>query len=217
MRVDFGGQREKSKVRRTDRADPAVRLRNMLNQPIDGVVRIGTLVDARMVERSDDRTVHDELPFGMMHAADVLVDPDVIIVDKVPIHHRKDVVDALAGNAPSASLRIIGRAREQDRSVVRVLTHYDDSVELHAVAHRNHHDTLDVVGLSQDRVVGRHHVRRHRSDDLRCGGAWRGCRNCEEREEQNGEAERVSGHEVSVSSRTDCCKRNASQTPRPVA
>ena len=41
----------------------------------------------------DDRARHDELPFGMVHAADVLVDADVVVVDELGVHGRQDLGD----------------------------------------------------------------------------------------------------------------------------
>ena len=46
---------------------------------------------------------------------------------------------------------VVGRARQQDRRAPGALRDEDDRVQLHAVAHRDHHVALDVV----EAVVGR--------------------------------------------------------------
>ena len=54
---------------------------------------------------------------------------------------------SMCGDSDRAVRRgcVVGRARQQDRRVRRALGDHDHGVELHAVAHRNHLDALDVV------------------------------------------------------------------------
>ena len=49
---------------------------------------------------------------------------------------------------------VIGRAGQQNRRVLRALGHDDDGVELHAVAHGDHHFALDVILVGGGRVEG---------------------------------------------------------------
>ena len=67
---------------------------------------------------------------------------------------------------------VVGRAGQQDRRVPGALGHHDDGVQLHAVAHGNHHFALDVIlvggwsgeGFGNIAVGGRkrHHSACHR-------------------------------------------------------
>ncbi|NBW65701.1 DNA repair protein RecO [bacterium] len=83
----------------------------------------------------------------------------------VTFHHR-------AGGAlcPACARRaaggVVGRARQQDRRALRAFRKHDHRVELHAVAHRDHLDALDVVVG----VGGRGELRRDVRSD------WRGLR-----------------------------------------
>ena len=50
MRMDEGHDDSEALIARTDHADSAVRLVNILHQPVDGVIGVGRIVDFTMVE-----------------------------------------------------------------------------------------------------------------------------------------------------------------------
>src|SRR5262249_62288326 len=60
-----------------DHADVAVRFRDVLHQPVDGVVGVGRVIDRRTVERAAQLPRHDVVAFRAVLAADVLVNADV--------------------------------------------------------------------------------------------------------------------------------------------
>ncbi len=66
------------------------------------------------------------------------------------------------GDAVGRLVRVIRRARQQDRAVRGALLHHDDGVELGAVAHRHHRLAADEVGRGQRLFVLVDDVGRHR-------------------------------------------------------
>ena len=97
MRIDLRHERRKAQVAGADDADLAVRLRRVLHQPLDGVVGVGRLVDAGVVQRP--RPAGRFMMYcalGPVQAANVLVDADVAVLHELRIHHLEDVDDALA-------------------------------------------------------------------------------------------------------------------------
>ena len=62
---------------------------------------------------------------------------------------------------------IVRRPREEDRRIARPLRHDDDGVELHAVAHRDHHVALDVVVRARRQIEFCRYVRGERRCLLR--------------------------------------------------
>ena len=147
--------------------DLAVRFRDVLHQPVDGVVCIGRLVDAGVVQRACQRPVHDVRALGAMQAANVLIHADVAVFDELGVHHFQDVDDPLARDAMGRLMCVIRRARQQDRAVVSSLLHHDDRVELGAVAHRHHRLATDEVSRRERLFVLVDDIRRHRRH------AWR--------------------------------------------
>ena len=118
-------------VRHTEHADPAVVVRHVLQQPFDGVVGVGALVEAGGVARSAGRPLHHERAFGAELAADVLEHEDVAFV-------RQRLV--VAHEAAVRALDAIGRAPQDDRQRPRLVLRCEDlGVETDAVARRNHH------------------------------------------------------------------------------
>ena len=122
--------------------------RDVLHQPVDGVVGVGGVIDRRRVLRPVQRAVHHVVALGAVLAAHVLHHADVAALDD----HVGGVVVAVQDRAEvravgvAGELRgVVGRARQQDRRALRALRHQDDRVQLHAVAHGDHHLAPDVV------------------------------------------------------------------------
>ena len=148
VRVEERHQRQESVVGNPEDADPAVGFRHVLHEPVDRVVGVGRMIDRGRVLRPAQRPVHHVIAFGAVLAAHVLHRADVAAFDD----HVGGVVIALQDRAEMAAVgvarqarRVVGRPRQQDRRASRALRHDHDRVQLHAVAHRDHHDALDVV------------------------------------------------------------------------
>ncbi len=80
--VEHRHHRQPARVDDAEHADAAVVVRHVLEQPVDGVVGVGDFVDGLGVfgfASSDGRTLHDELPLGLVSATNVLKDEDVTV------------------------------------------------------------------------------------------------------------------------------------------
>ena len=84
-----------------------------------------------------------------MQAANVLIHADVAVFDEFGVHDFQDIDDALAQDTMSLVMRVIRRAREQDRAIGSALLHHDHGVQLGAVTHRHHRLATDEVGRRQ--------------------------------------------------------------------
>ena len=141
VRVDERHQRREPVV--GDAEDPhlPVRLRDVLHQPVDGVVGVGRVVDHGRILRPVEGPVHHVVALRAVLAAHVLHDADVAVLDD----HVGRVVVAVERGPEVRALevgrqrrRVVGRARQQDRRALRAPRHEDDRVEPHAVAHGDH-------------------------------------------------------------------------------
>ena len=56
-------------------------LRDVLHQPVDGVVGVGRVIDRRRIQRPVQRPVHDVVALGAVFAAHVLHHADVAALD----------------------------------------------------------------------------------------------------------------------------------------
>ena len=81
VRMDERHERQKAVVGDAEDADLAIGLGNVFDEPVDGVVGVGGLVDGRGVLRAVEGAVHDVVAFGAVLAADVLDDADVAAFD----------------------------------------------------------------------------------------------------------------------------------------
>ena len=164
-------------VRGAKHADAAVGFRDVLHQPVDGVVGVGRMVDLGVVERSHQRPRDHVVALRAVFPTDILEHADVAALHEHLVALRQDVEHVRRSHAAGAPVGIVGRARQQDRRVVRTLRHHDDRVQLDAVAHRDHHLALDVVvavGRRDEILAGdvRRHRRRLREDRHRGEQAW---------------------------------------------
>ena len=153
MWIDQCHQRCESVVGNAEDANSSVALRNILDQPVDGVVCIGRVIDGRGIQRTVQRASHHVIAFGAVFAAHVLHDADIAAFDD---HLGRIVIatenrtEMRAGGLSGLRHSLVRRAREQDRRIFRTLGQNDDRVQLHAVAHGNHHVAFDVIEAGGD-------------------------------------------------------------------
>ena len=141
MRIDERHQGQEAVVGDAEDADLAVGFGNVFDQPVDGVVGVGGVVDRRGIERAVQRAIHDVVAFGAVFAAHILDNANVAAFDD----DVGGVVVAVEDWGRDGSLRVggeavgvVGRAREQDRRVLGAFRDEDDGVQLDAVAHGDH-------------------------------------------------------------------------------
>ncbi len=153
MGIDECHQGQKSIVGNAEDADLAVALRNIFHQPFDGVVGVGGMIDRCGIQRAAQRARHHIVALGAVLAADVLDNADVAAFKD---DFQCVVIAMEAGSEMRAVLvggEIVGVVRRAGKKNWRVLSafgHKDDSVQLHAVAHRNHHFAPGVVEAIRD-------------------------------------------------------------------
>jgi hypothetical protein len=138
MRVQHRHHGEPAAVGDAEDADAAV-ARDVLQDPLDRVVRVGRLVDRARVALVADRPQHHELSLGLRPSPDVLEHEDVAVLGQLGVVGPEGVHEALlvVGQA-------VGRPRQQDRKLLPDgLRHVDLGVEPDAVAHPHHR--LDLV------------------------------------------------------------------------
>ncbi len=156
-------------VRAADHADLAVALRDVLDQPVDGVERVGRVIDRAVVERAAQRPRHHVVALAAVLAAHVLEHADVAAVGDRVVADRQHVGEVRARDALGTLARVVRRAREDDRQALGARGDEDDGVQLDAVAHRDHDVALVVVGgrrrrreLRRDVGLQRRRLRRRR-------------------------------------------------------
>lgn len=163
MRVGECHHHGEAFVRGADHADLAVGLLDVLDQPIDGVPRIGGMVDLAGIERPAQRPGHHVIAFRTVLAAHVLDHADITAFHEHVIARRQQILHMRRGQTLGAAAGVVRRAREHDRRVARALGQHDHRMQLDPVAHRDHHLAFDVVvgGVAcHERLAG--DIRRHR-------------------------------------------------------
>ncbi len=154
MRIHQRHQGGKSVVGNSEDTDFAVALGNIFYQPIDGVVGIGRVIDRSGIQRPVQRAIHHVIAFGAVLAADILHHANITALDDhfgrivIAIKNRPQV---RTGSLTSLRRGAVRRARKQHRRIVRSFGQNDNRVQLHPIAHGNHHVALDVVEPSLDR------------------------------------------------------------------
>ena len=157
MRLECAHDGGPSVVRHAQHAHPSVVTAHVLQQPVNGVVGVGALVERRSVALGARRALHDERAFGSELPADVLEDEDVAFVGE-----RLEVGSEVPCGAGDAVRRPLEDDRQRPRRVPR---REDLRAQPHAVARRNHHvDYFEAVGGGVDRL---RLLRRSRVDDER--------------------------------------------------
>ena len=134
-----------------DHAHLAVRLGQILHQPVDRVIGVGDVIGIGGVERPTHRARHHIVALRAIFAAHVLEHADVAVAHEHLVALRQRGEHRQALGAAGAAIGIVGGARQQDRRAAGALRDYDHGVELHPVAHRHLDHALDVIGLVQRR------------------------------------------------------------------
>ena len=140
MRIHQRHQRQEAIVGDAQKSNLAVAFRNILHQPVDGVVSVRSVIHRRGILRPVQRPVHDVVALRAVLAAHVLDD------------HIGRIVVALQDRTQVRTLRVAGqpvgvvrRAGQQDGSAMGALGQQDHGVQLHAVPHRDHRLALAVI------------------------------------------------------------------------
>ena len=97
------------------------------------------------VQRAADRSGHDVIALGLVFAAHILENTDVAAVDEYLVSLREDRDHVRAIVSGGALGGVIGCAGQENWRVPRSFRNYDDGVQLHSVAHGDHHFALDIV------------------------------------------------------------------------
>ena len=168
VRIDERHQGQEPIVGDAEDADPAVCLRGVLHQPVDGVVCVGGVIHRRRVQWPVYGPAQHVVAFRAVLAAHVLIHADVAAFDN---HLPCVEIDALSKMGAGIGTRhhagVVGRARKQDRCVLCPTGHKDDRVQLYTVAHRDHYLAFDKVkAVGGGLELGRRLARQGRV----CGG-----------------------------------------------
>ncbi len=122
--------------RSADHADPAVVVRHVFEQPIDGVIGVAVLIDlpARLLRHV--RPHHHKLAFGFVLPAHILLDENKPLVFKLERMPRRPEVGAARLRT---GINPVRRAKEEEGQIFVLLSRrIDHGVELDPVAHGNH-------------------------------------------------------------------------------
>src|SRR5882724_1069570 len=146
MRLENGHGGEPSAIRDPRFAGASVIVRHVLEQPVDGVVRVRAFVDGFRIFAIARRPLHHELAFGTIFPANILKHENVAVGKHLLVKAEQ------SGETLSVVAEAVRRARKKKRQrglsiTWSVFRHVDFSVQLDAVAHRNHR-----VGLGKDRT-----------------------------------------------------------------
>jgi hypothetical protein len=147
-----------------DNADIAVGFRDVLREPVDGVVGVGGVVDGCRIQRPAEGAVHDVVALGAILAADVLDDADVAAFDD----DVRGVVVAVEAGVEVVAVGVGGELRsavwrtcEHNAGVMRSFGNENDGVQLDAVAHGDHDLAASVVGAILRGANGGGYLRGH--------------------------------------------------------
>ena len=130
MRIEHRDDGEPTRVRHAHHPDAPVVVRDVLDEPLDRVVRVGALVDRLRILLVAHLAEHHELPFGLVSPADVLVHEDVAVARQLGVR---------AAERRLGALDAVGRADHDDREIAGEAARDEDvRVQLHPVAHGDH-------------------------------------------------------------------------------
>ncbi len=132
--VDHAGGGVEARVRDAPHAHAAVVPGDVLQQPLDRVVRVRALVDVRRARLLREVRPHvDELALRHHPPAHVLVDEDVALA-----HEAGGRPETVLVRVGAVGRHAVGRAVEENRvGRAAILGHVHGREELHAVAHRD--------------------------------------------------------------------------------
>ncbi len=142
VRIDKGGGGVKTGVGNAVYSDPAVIVRNVFQEPFDGVIRVGALVNVGRPFLVLDIRCHP-LEIALRHepASNILVDEDIAFFCECGVRtKRPETRRPIRAGA-------VRRAYHQDRILLgRVRWTVDRGVEFNAVAHGNLVFRFGVIG-----------------------------------------------------------------------
>ena len=93
----------------------AVRFGEILDEPVDGVVCVGRVIDLRRIQRPNQRPGHDVVALGAVLAAHILHDSDVAAIQDgigggvVVVDERREVRAWTARNSSRRAVRSTGQ------------------------------------------------------------------------------------------------------------
>ena len=138
MGIEEAHQHQKPRVGGADHADPAVRLRHVLRQPIDGVPGVGRMIDGGRIQRPAQRAVHHVVALRAVLAADVLKDPDVAREGHDVVGRRDHRLQSGARRAGGRLVGVVGRAGEQDRHLAGAARSHRSHRSLRSLRDQDH-------------------------------------------------------------------------------
>ena len=151
MRIDHAHGREEARVRDAVHAHVAVVVAHVLDQPLDGIPGVGALVG--VLRAGLGRLVRADVNKGALGGeapAHILANEDKLLA------HQPVTEARIATGIDRVRLEVVWGPPQEDRVLARLLRRIDIGEESHAVAHRNAHLALGVIGLESAGVVGLH-------------------------------------------------------------
>ena len=152
MRIDPGHCGEKARIRDTERTGSSIVVGDVLQEPLDCVVGVGSLIYAFRIRRVAQRPLHDELALTPIPPTYILKDEDVAILPEEPVIIADHGVsrDSVRGSREEKGQRRLAGSRFADAGVER-----------HAVPHRDLHKAAAIGDrrrtLSPARYIAQDH------------------------------------------------------------
>src|ERR1039458_135119 len=120
-------------IRRTEDPNTSIVVRNVFQQPIDGVISIGAVIGSLRILTPARGLIHDKLPFRPKTATYILKHENVSVDHQLVISLRFD--DPLVRIWDS--IRAAGKKERQ--GLVLIFRNHDYGLQTCTVAHRYHH------------------------------------------------------------------------------
>ena len=151
MRIDHAHGREESRVRDAVHAHVAVVVAHVLDQPLDGVPGVSALVG--VLRAGLGRLVRADVNKGALGGKA----PTHILAHENKLLAHQPVTEArIATSIHRVGLEVVRGPPQEDRVLAGLLRGVHHGEEIHAIAHRNAHFALGVIGLKPAGVVGTH-------------------------------------------------------------
>ena len=151
MRIDHAHGREKAGVRDAVHAHVAVVVAHVLDQPLDGIPGVGALVG--VLRAGLGRLVRADVNKGALGGkatTHILAHEDELLA------HQPVTEARIAAGINRVRLEVVWGPPQEDGVLAGLLRRVDSGEKSHAVAHRNAHLALGVIGLESAGVVGLH-------------------------------------------------------------
>ena len=158
MRLHQRHRGEPASVGDAENSGSAVVVGDVLDQPIDGVISVGSFVDRVGLGPVARRALHHELAFGIVAAADVLEHENEPFIGELLVA----ILERVFGLAPGEAVR---RALHQQRQFRGgILRRVNEGVKANAVAHGDHDFGFVPIGGVARRAGG------EGEEEQKCGG-----------------------------------------------